>query len=335
MTISEKIVLLRKNKGWSQEDLAYELGVSRQSVSKWESGASLPESEKIVALSELFNVSCDYLMKEDAKKYSNEFPNIQTPNANASIENTPEPPAKVLSEKEVNNYFSVGKTAYKRIALAVMLCIFSPILLIFLIGLSETKTPPISEGLAIGLGVSILLAIISVSVFLFIFYGIKLAKFEYISKEKIHLPEYLKENLSKEMEKIEKRFRLGLSIGVCLCILCLIPLIIVGCMNASDFVCICALCFFMIGAALGVYSIVHNSCLYFSYQKLFNLGEYSPEKKAKNKKREVVEQLYWAIITAIYLLVSFITFAWQITWVIWPVAAILSEIIFSITDLKK
>ena len=64
MALSEKLYALRKERGLSQEQLAEGLKVSRQAISKWESGQSLPESDKLLALSEYFGVSLDYLMKE-------------------------------------------------------------------------------------------------------------------------------------------------------------------------------------------------------------------------------------------------------------------------------
>lgn len=66
--LSEKIYSLRKKKGLSQEELAFQLDVSRQAVSKWESGASVPESSKLIALSEYFNVSVDYLIKDKTEE---------------------------------------------------------------------------------------------------------------------------------------------------------------------------------------------------------------------------------------------------------------------------
>ena len=63
MIFSEKLLTLRKAKGITQEQLAEKLDVSRQSISKWESGQSVPELEKIVALSTIFDVSTDYLLK--------------------------------------------------------------------------------------------------------------------------------------------------------------------------------------------------------------------------------------------------------------------------------
>ena len=65
MALSEKLYTLRKKSGLSQEQLAEQLNVSRQAISKWESGTSIPESDKLIAISNFFNVSLDYLMKED------------------------------------------------------------------------------------------------------------------------------------------------------------------------------------------------------------------------------------------------------------------------------
>ena len=63
--LSEKLYKLRKNSGLSQEQLAEKLNVSRQAISKWESGTAVPESEKLVTISNYFGVSVDYLLKDD------------------------------------------------------------------------------------------------------------------------------------------------------------------------------------------------------------------------------------------------------------------------------
>ena len=68
MALSEKIMNLRKKNGWSQEELAERLDISRQSVSKWESGESIPTLEKLIRISEIFEVSTDYLLKDNFKE---------------------------------------------------------------------------------------------------------------------------------------------------------------------------------------------------------------------------------------------------------------------------
>ena len=65
MTFGEKIQQLRKERGWSQERLAEEIPISRQAVSKWESGAAAPDTENVVRLSDIFGVSTDYLLHDD------------------------------------------------------------------------------------------------------------------------------------------------------------------------------------------------------------------------------------------------------------------------------
>ncbi|NLO10526.1 MAG: helix-turn-helix domain-containing protein [Clostridiales bacterium] len=65
MIFSEKLFLIRKNKGYSQEELAESLDVSRQAIAKWESGQSYPEIYNLIALSRLFNVTVDYLVKDN------------------------------------------------------------------------------------------------------------------------------------------------------------------------------------------------------------------------------------------------------------------------------
>ena len=69
MKINEKIYNLRKKSGWSQDELADKLSVSRQSVSKWETGDSVPEPTKLLALAKIFSVTTDYLLDDSKEEY--------------------------------------------------------------------------------------------------------------------------------------------------------------------------------------------------------------------------------------------------------------------------
>ena len=75
MILAEKILLLRKSNKWSQEELAEKMNVSRQSISKWESAAAIPDINRILELSKLFGVTTDYLLKDDIEntEYSDEY----------------------------------------------------------------------------------------------------------------------------------------------------------------------------------------------------------------------------------------------------------------------
>ena len=65
MMLMDKIAQLRRSNGWSQEELAEKLDVSRQSISKWESAQSVPDLSRVIRMAELFGVSTDYLLKDE------------------------------------------------------------------------------------------------------------------------------------------------------------------------------------------------------------------------------------------------------------------------------
>ena len=67
MSFGEKLQALRKARGWSQEELAGQIHVSRQTLSKWESGGAVPDTENVIALSRLFGVTTDYLLLADGE----------------------------------------------------------------------------------------------------------------------------------------------------------------------------------------------------------------------------------------------------------------------------
>ena len=65
MTLGEKIQALRKSRNWSQEQLAEQIGVTRQALSKWENGTAVPDTNNVVQLAKLFGVTTDYLLLEE------------------------------------------------------------------------------------------------------------------------------------------------------------------------------------------------------------------------------------------------------------------------------
>jgi len=83
--LGEKIHQLRKGKGFSQEELASHLTVSRQAISKWELGESVPDTENIVQLSKIFNVSTDYLLNDEYESDS-DIPAVKVHSENLKTE---------------------------------------------------------------------------------------------------------------------------------------------------------------------------------------------------------------------------------------------------------
>ena len=77
MKLADKLIELRKQKGWSQEEFAEKLDVSRQAISRWENDTALPDAQNILRISKLFNVTTDYLLNEDVENKT-DAPTIAT-----------------------------------------------------------------------------------------------------------------------------------------------------------------------------------------------------------------------------------------------------------------
>lgn len=77
MKLADKIIKHRKANGWSQEEFAEKLDVSRQAVSRWENGTALPDAQNVLQISKLFNVTADYLLNDDYESDS-DIPVVQT-----------------------------------------------------------------------------------------------------------------------------------------------------------------------------------------------------------------------------------------------------------------
>lgn len=132
MLLADKIIALRKKCGWSQEELADQLKVSRQSVSKWESGMSVPDMNKIVSMSRLFGVSTDYLLKEEIEQY-------HLSDAEAEEIDEGEGVRMVIAE-QANEFMDLRAEFAGKLAAAVAMFILSPALLLFLAGMTDAQT---------------------------------------------------------------------------------------------------------------------------------------------------------------------------------------------------
>lgn len=320
MTLAEKIVYYRKCRGWSQEDLAEQLNVSRQSVSKWESAASVPELDKIIQLSQIFGVTTDALLMDAA-----------LPEAPAIPESQPEPPQlRRLTFSEGRRYVELTHSTARRFAPAVTACILSVIPLILLGGICEYRGT-ISEGMAGGVGVTILLLVVAAAVAVFITGGMKLSKYEYISTEPFEADPELIRWATEEKERLTPMFTRHIVTGVTLCILAVIPLILLGCTGAETFHLVLGVALLLFLVAVAVYLFVSGGMRYGCYNQLLQLGDYSPEQKRVNR----FSGPYWCVVTAIYLVVSFLTGRWDQTWLIWVCAGILFGAVCAIASSKK
>ena len=328
MILAEKIIKLRKQNGWSQEDLAARLNVSRQSVSKWESMASIPDLDKIVKLSQIFGVSTDYLLRDEIEEAVSCVDN-------EVVNKLDEEPARFVTMDEAGTFMELVEKSSVWVALGVALCVLSPVTLILLGGMQECRKIGLTENGATGLGVVILLAMIAAAVALFISNGMKLDKYEYLEKENLELEYGIAGIVEKKKELFAPVFKRGVIIGVCLCILCVVPLMIAASWGAEDITYVYCVDFLLIMIAAAVFLFVKNGMIQSSYEKLLEEGDYTREKKSFNKKNAAAITIYWCVITAIYLGISFVTMRWDRTWIVWPVAGVLFGAVEAILAVKQ
>ena len=337
MILAEKIAYLRKQKDWSQEELADQLEISRQSVSKWESGASIPELDKIIGMSNIFGVSTDFLRKDEydidviSKPEHNSESTDDTFLADTSQDgSTNSRKVRSISLEEANIYLQTVQNTAKFIAAGVLICILSPVCLLVMGGWSEYGPVAISEDMAAGLGVAILLVMVAAAVVLFIINGMKLEPYEYLEKEEIYLQYGVSGIVEKQKTAYTKSFQRSLTMGVILCILSVLPLFITIGLGAAEIWQVYSLCVLFVIISIGVFILVQTCSIWGSYQKLLQEGDYSIEKKRSRRRMGPLAGAYWCLVTAIYLGINFRNDSWHTTWPIWPVAALLFVVLLGI-----
>lgn len=294
MILADKIMNLRKKAGWSQEELANQMNVTRQSVSKWESAQSVPDLDKVVQLSRIFEVSTDYLLKEELEKPENTEVEV------FSKETVETVPVRRVSMEEASEYLRLRREAAPKIAAATFLCIISPACMFLLGAFSEYSAFGISGNIAGGMGFCILLVLVTVGVVLYLSCDAKVKDFKYLDKE-IFETEYGVTGMVEERKKQFQSTYSSLNIkGTVLCILSFIPLFAAACTNNEIFAVI-GLCLLLVIVGIGCVAFTYGGVIQGSMDRLLQEGDYTRANKKKNTVFGPVSAIYWLVITAVFL----------------------------------
>lgn len=312
MILADKIIEERKKLGLSQEEFAEKLSVSRQAVSKWESAQSVPDLQKIIAMSELFSVSTDYLLKDDAE-----------PEHGTAAETDADRILRRVSMEEANDFMAATEDQSKKVSLGVMLCILCPVLLIFLNGLAEGNIGGITETIASVIGLAILFLLVAAAVFLFVQSAAKMSRFDYLEKEEFETAYGVTGLVKERKTAYEPAYIRFLTLGIVLCVLSPLPLIVTALINEADVLVISMTALLLCMVAIGVYLIVRVAIVKSGYEVLLQEGDYTKVEKKTSKATDTASGGYWCVITAAYLAWSFITGDWATTWIVWPIAGVL------------
>ena len=323
MIFADKLIELRKKSGWSQEELAEQLGVSRQSVSKWEGAQSIPDMNKLIKMSELFSVSLDTLLKDELAL--EEIAPAEEPAADK---------ARPVSMEEARAFLDARLPEAPKVALGVVLCILSPVILLLLSAYSELSGALLSEDQASGIGLIILLLMVAAAVAMFLMTGNKLQRFSYLDTELIDTAYGVSGMVKEEMEKYRDTYNRCNIIGTLLCICAAIPLFLTGFLNSrSDFLEVAMLCVTLLMVSAAVYLFVRVGSRWGSYQRLMQEGEYSIQKKTGSKIPGVVSSIYWVLAVTVFLIIAFTKNTWGFAGAYWSVAGISFVPVIMITNL--
>ena len=326
MILADKIINLRKKNGWSQEELAEKLGVTRQSISKYEGAQSIPDLDKILKLSEIFGVTTDYLIKDELEE-EEYAPSQMQENESESDRSVHKVTMEMANEYLQIIDWSAGKTAF-----ATMLCILSPIVLLMLGAMSEMPDYHISENAAAGIGICVLIVLIAIAVTIFILCGMKTKKYEFMEKEDIETAYGVSGMVKEKRDAYHSPYVTQLVIGITCCICSVIPLFGTLAVSESDFYMVSAVCMLLALVAIGTYFIVRSAAKMNAMNQLLEEEDYTRQKKHENKKMSGPVMVYWLIATALYLAWSFTTNDWDRTWIIWPVVGVLFPAFYAIVN---
>ncbi len=319
MILADKIIKLRKQSGWSQEELAEKMNISRQSVSKWESTNSIPDLNRIIMLAEIFDVTTDFLLKDEYETFD-------------SVTESKEPSITQITLEQALKYVENKMEVSSLVTKGVMFCLCSVVPLFFFLAMAETNRLNLPDNMAAGLGVLCILIMVSIGVSFFI----KINQYESglatIDNERFELAYGVHSVFQEKLEKFRPRYNLRLSIAIFLFIISFVPLMFSAIFFKGAGITLMMLIVLMLIIATGIYILTPVSARYDAYNNI--LKDHAVTEKSKRVKRaEKLAAFYWPLLTTIFLGWSLWTMNWGVTWIIWPVGAVLFAALVGLMEL--
>lgn len=303
MILADKIISLRKKEGMTQEDLANLVGVSRQSVSKWESSMAMPDLDKVVKLSQIFSVSTDFLLDDNL--------GMEQIIVDEKVEDT----SKLVDLDLLNQYYGAYEKIARLISLATILVIISPIAYMTLDNINES------------LGVIIFLALIALAVGLFINSGFGASKFEFIEKEPYNFSYGVEGVIKKNLDQYQPILKRNIILAIAIFILS--PAVYVIAINAGVTNNI-PVYLFLILTAIGASLMGYSMIKYSSYRDILKYRD--PKIQKKEGKIGKISGVLWITAIGVFFIYSFWSGNWQASWIIFVIASFLQVIIAMVLD---
>ena len=325
MILADKIMALRKKAGWSQEELAARLNISRQSVSKWEGAQSIPDMDKVVQMSRLFGVTTDFLLKDELEIEEH-----------TQSEPMDEPPLRRVTMEEASAYLALRRAAAPKMALATFLCIISPVALLMLAAMSEMSRFGISENAASGIGLCGLLVLVAIGVALFLTCSARVRDFAFLEEEPFETEYGVSGMVKERMQDFAGTYSWLNITGTVLCILSAVPLFVSMCIETADVVYVAAVCLLLIIAGIGCVAFTYGGTIHASMERLLEAGDYTRQQKSRRGVKGAISTIYWLLVTAIFMWYTFGPSGngqARYSWFIWAIAGVLYAAVMLVVNL--
>ncbi|ACA88970.1 helix-turn-helix domain-containing protein [Shewanella woodyi] len=322
MILAEKIIRLRKQLGWSQEELAEKMAISRQSVSKWESANSIPDLNKIIKLADIFEVSTDFLLKDEyeANSYNDE----------------PKPSnLNQVSLEQATQYVNSKIQEAALITKGVILSVCSAIPLFFFLAMAETQRMGITDDAATTIGLVCVLMLVATAVSFFIKTNQFKNETAAIENQDFELAYGVHSIFSERLAAYQPRYNRSLFIAISLFIFSFVPLIVVNQFFDTSGMVLMMIAVLLLMVSAGLFFIIPASTKLDAYNHILQDKGADTEQTKRNKRAEKLAAFYWPLLIAIFLGWSLWTMDWGTTWIIWPVGAILFAALVGLMELLE
>ena len=213
-----------------------------------------------------------------------------------------------------------------------MLCILSPVCLFLMGGASEAAALPFNESFAGFCGLVVLFVMIAIAVAIFLLVGAKHSPYAFLETGDFELA-YGVSGMVKEKQKAFRDTYVKCNIiGTCLCILSPIVLLL-GIFTVDHLLSAYLLSGMFVMIAVSVGCFITVGVRWASMERLLQEGEFASKDKHESKLVSTITTVYWLLATAVYLIWSFASSKWGITWILWPIAGILHAAVMEIVNL--
>lgn len=304
MNIAKNLQFLRKRDKITQEELADKLGVSRQSVSKWETGEAYPETEKLILLCDMFGVTLDDLMRGDVTEKT-------------------ETAVRIADKEEVKKHFEKFSTA---MAVGLFLILTGAAVCVAFAGYAQTLAEKQANIVSI-ISIVALFIFIAAACFLFVMYGTAHEKFKK-SNTVLQCPFD-----EKEVKEFSKKFAVVMACLVAGMIADIAFLVVLSNLIDDEIIVTAnqdaAFCY-ILSAFFAVLAFTLGGCAFMGIRhSLYNVEEYNKD-NASSPRKKLISAICSAVMltaTAVFMIIGFVCNAWHPAWVVFPVGGILCGII--------